>query len=96
MTRPRASASCAETTTAYLELGSTAKDRQAVCRTPPASCENDFAAGGRERLLVAKYALNALCTFGYVFVSTPTHLFLVQAGLGVSLALPHMVGALAR
>lgn len=42
---------------------------------------------GRERLLVAGYALNALCTFGYVFVSTPTHLFLVQAGLGVSLAL---------
>ena len=42
---------------------------------------------GRERLLVAGYALNALCTFGYLFVSTPTHLFLVQAGLGLALAL---------
>jgi MFS family permease len=42
---------------------------------------------GRERLLVAGYALNALCTFGYLFVSTTTGLFLVQAGLGVALAL---------
>jgi MFS family permease len=42
---------------------------------------------GRERLLVAGYALNALCTFGYVYVQKPVHLFLVQAGLGVALAL---------
>lgn len=42
---------------------------------------------GRERLLVAGYALNALCTFGYLFVHTTTGLFLVQAGLGMALAL---------
>ena len=42
---------------------------------------------GRERLMVAGYGLNALCTFGYVLVDTTTGLFLVQAGLGVALAL---------
>lgn len=42
---------------------------------------------GRERLLVAGYALNALCTFGYLLVDRPIHLFLVQGGLGVALAL---------
>jgi MFS family permease len=42
---------------------------------------------GRERLMVAGYGLNALCTFGYVWVETTTGLFLVQAGLGVALAL---------
>ena len=42
---------------------------------------------GRERLLVAGYALNALCTFGYLLVDTTTKLFIVQAGLGVALAL---------
>lgn len=42
---------------------------------------------GRERLLVAGYALNALCTFGYLLVHSTTGLFLVQAGLGVALAL---------
>ena len=42
---------------------------------------------GRERLLVAGYALNALCTFGYLFVDTTVGLFLVQAGLGMALAL---------
>ena len=42
---------------------------------------------GRERLLVAGHALNALCTFGYLFVHTTTGLFLVQAGLGMALAL---------
>lgn len=35
---------------------------------------------GRERLLVAGYALNALCTFGYLFVNTPTDLFLGAGG----------------
>ena len=42
---------------------------------------------GRERLLVAGNALTALCTFGYLFVHTTMGLFLVQAGLGVALAL---------
>ncbi|MGQ0484510.1 MAG: MFS transporter [Hyphomicrobiales bacterium] len=42
---------------------------------------------GRERLLVAGYALNAVCTFAYLLVDRPMHLFLVQAGLGVALAL---------
>ena len=42
---------------------------------------------GRERLMVAGYGLNALCTFGYLFVDTTTGLFLVQAGLGMALAL---------
>ena len=42
---------------------------------------------GRERLLVAGYALNALCTFGYLFVRKPSDLFLLQAGLGLALAL---------
>jgi MFS family permease len=42
---------------------------------------------GRERLLVAGYALNALCTFGYLLVDTTWKLFLVQAGLGLALAL---------
>ncbi|MEP7173751.1 MAG: MFS transporter [Aestuariivirga sp.] len=42
---------------------------------------------GRERMLVAGYALNAVCTFGYLLVQTPRDLFLVQAGLGAALAL---------
>lgn len=42
---------------------------------------------GRERLMVAGYALNALCTFSYLLVDTTTKLFIVQAGLGVALAL---------
>ena len=41
----------------------------------------------RERIMVAGYALNALCTFGYLLVTTPTHLLLVQAGLGFAVAL---------
>lgn len=41
----------------------------------------------KEKLVVAGYALNALCTFGYLFVSTPWHLFIIQIGLGVSAAL---------
>ena len=42
---------------------------------------------GREKILTAGYALNALFTFGYLFVSTPQELFLVQAGLGVAASL---------
>src|SRR3990172_8638092 len=40
-----------------------------------------------EKLLLAGYALNALFTFGYLFVSSPSHLLLVQFGLGVAAAL---------
>src|SRR5262245_30408386 len=40
-----------------------------------------------ERLLVAGYVLNALCTFAYLLVQTPMHLLLVQASLGVAGAL---------
>jgi len=41
----------------------------------------------QEWMLVIGYALNTVFTFGYLFVATPVHLFLLQAGLGVSLAL---------
>lgn len=41
----------------------------------------------KEKIMVLGYALNALFTFGYLFVSTPMHLFIVQAGLGVASAL---------
>lgn len=38
-------------------------------------------------LMVAGYALNALCTFAYLLVQTPMHLLLVQASLGIASAL---------
>ena len=41
----------------------------------------------KEKLMMAGYALNAVLTFGYLFVSTPLHLFFIQAGLGVAAAL---------
>ena len=41
----------------------------------------------KESLMVMGYALNALFTFGYLLVSSPLHLFIVQAGLGVAAAL---------
>lgn len=41
----------------------------------------------KAKLMVAGYSLNALCTFGYLLVSEPQHLFFVQMGLGVSAAL---------
>lgn len=41
----------------------------------------------KEKIMVLGYALNALCTFAYLLVSTPWHLFLVQAGLGIAVAL---------
>ncbi len=41
----------------------------------------------KKKLLVVGYFLNALCTFGYLLVSTPWHLFLVQGGLGIAVAL---------
>ncbi len=41
----------------------------------------------KEKVMVWGYGLNALFTFGYLFVDTPWHLFVVQAGLGVAAAL---------
>jgi len=41
----------------------------------------------KEKIMVIGYFLNALFTFGYLFVSSPWHLFVVQAGLGVAEAL---------
>lgn len=40
-----------------------------------------------EKTMVFGYALNALLTFGYLFVSTPWHLIVVQAGLGIASAM---------
>ena len=42
---------------------------------------------GKEKLMVAGYALNALFTFGYLLVDSPLMLLMVQAGLGVAAAL---------
>ena len=42
---------------------------------------------GREKIMVAGYGLNAFFTFCYLFISSPAHLFLVQAGLGVAVAM---------
>jgi MFS family permease len=42
---------------------------------------------GPEIMLVCGYALNAALTFAYIFVSTPTQLFWIQAGLGIAVAL---------
>jgi hypothetical protein len=41
----------------------------------------------KEEVMVAGYILNALFTFGYLFVDSPLKLFLVQAGLGISEAI---------
>jgi len=41
----------------------------------------------KDKLMMVGYGLNAVFTFGYLLISTPTHLFLVQAGLGVAAAL---------
>ena len=43
--------------------------------------------GGHEKLVTIGFALNALFTFGYLFVREPFHLFIVQAGLGAATAL---------
>lgn len=42
---------------------------------------------GAEIMLVIGYALNAALTFAYILVETPSQLFLVQAGLGLAVAL---------
>lgn len=41
----------------------------------------------REWIMLIGYGLNALFTFAYLFVASPMHLFLVQAGLGFAHAL---------
>ena len=41
----------------------------------------------KEKLMVIGYAVNAVFTFGYLFVDDPISLLLVQAGLGVAAAL---------
>lgn len=41
----------------------------------------------KAKVMVFGYALNALLTFGYLFVSSPWHLFFVQAGLGIAEAI---------
>jgi MFS family permease len=41
----------------------------------------------KNKVMVLGYALNALFTFCYLFVSTPWHLFFVQAGLGIAEAI---------
>ena len=41
----------------------------------------------KAKVMVIGYGLNALFTFAYLFVSTPWHLLIVQAGLGFAEAL---------
>lgn len=42
---------------------------------------------GKEKLMILGYALTAVFTFGYLLVSLPWHLFILQAGLGIAIAL---------
>jgi predicted MFS family arabinose efflux permease len=42
---------------------------------------------GKEKLMVAGYFLNAIFTFGYLFIKTTYGLFFIEAGLGVAAAL---------
>lgn len=42
---------------------------------------------GRIPLMVSGYVVTTLFTFGYLFVSSPFDLFVIQAGLGLGLAL---------
>ena len=39
------------------------------------------------QIMVIGYGLNAMFTFGYLFVSSPWHLFIVQAGLAIAAAM---------
>jgi len=41
----------------------------------------------KEKLMMLGYVLNTLFTFGYLLVSSPLHLLLVQFGLGIASAL---------
>ncbi len=43
--------------------------------------------GSRKHLMVMGYGMNAVATFGYLFVDSPPKLFLVQGALGVAAAL---------
>lgn len=40
-----------------------------------------------ENVMIAGYILNAIFTFGYIFVDTPLQLFFIQAALGLASAL---------
>ncbi|MCE2844397.1 MAG: MFS transporter [Sediminibacterium sp.] len=41
----------------------------------------------KKHVMIVGYALNALLTFGYIFVSNPKELFILQIGLGLAEAL---------
>ena len=41
----------------------------------------------KEKVMVFGYLLNALFTFGYLFVKNPLQLFMIQAGLGIAEAI---------
>jgi len=41
----------------------------------------------KERLIIWGYALNAVCTFGYLMVNSPFRLLLIQIGLGIAAAM---------
>ncbi len=43
--------------------------------------------GNKAKVMLFGYALNTIFTFGYIFVSSPLHLIIVQAGLGLASAL---------
>lgn len=43
--------------------------------------------GFKVQMMVAGYTLNALLTFGYLFVSNPLQLFFIQVGLGIAEAI---------
>ncbi|MDD3159763.1 MAG: MFS transporter [Candidatus ainarchaeum sp.] len=40
--------------------------------------------GHKEKIMIGGYALNTICTFGYLFVSNPLQLFIIQALLGIA------------
>lgn len=48
---------------------------------------SDIVKSGKEKMMVLGYGLNAVFTFGYLFVDNTFDLLLVQAGLGVAAAL---------
>ena len=39
------------------------------------------------KIMICGFALNALFTFGYLLVSSPLHLFIIQIGLGIASAM---------
>lgn len=48
---------------------------------------SDVVKSGKEKMMVLGYGLNAVFTFGYLFVDNTFDLLVVQAGLGVAAAL---------